>query len=98
MTSAIPKHNIQEGQIIYVDDKTKKVAVFPGKKTGEFFTKAYKREGVEVLVTDPEYKGSGLIVFINDADHPNSDIEGTKGTSIKITKVLPNVVFGVYAD
>lgn len=88
MSEVIPKHNVKVDDIINADDHEKFIALFPGKKEGEFFAKAYKRDGVQVLVTDQEYIGSGLIIFVGN-------VEKT-GKSVKIKKVLPNVLFGEF--
>lgn len=89
MSEVIPKHNVKVDDIIPADDPDKFIALFPGKKPGEFFAKSYKRDGEQVLVTDQEYTGSGLIIFVGN-------VEKT-GKSIKIKKVLPNVLFGDFA-
>lgn len=96
---AVPKHNIAVGQVIDADDDKKGVALFPGKDNG-VFAKAYKRNGQWCLVSDDNYKGSGLIVFINNTEEDGlvkkvlHQLMTRKPQKVKITKVLPNVVFG----
>jgi len=99
--TTVPKHNIIVGQLINADDDAKGIALFPGKDEG-VFAKAYKRNGEWFLVSDENYQGSGLIVFINNKkeEKPNlaqrvlHSLMTKRPMQVKITKVLPNVVFG----
>lgn len=99
--NTIPKHNITVGQVINADDSEKGVALFPGKDDG-VFAKAYKRNGEWFLVSDENYQGSGLIVFINNKKDEKPglvqkvfhSLMTRRPLQVKIKKVLPNVVFG----
>ena len=84
------KHTVQAGQQLKSDVAGKPFVVFPNqKKDGDLLARAYQKDGDWVLVSDPGYSGSGLIVIIN-----NPDVDPRPGSSIKIAKVLPNVVIG----
>ena len=82
-------HNVVLDQILMSDDSAKPFIVYSGKK-GEPFARVYKQEGLWQLVSNPDYRGGGLIVFIEQ-----KIVEEIKvGMCIKVRNVLPNVVFG----
>ena len=90
MSEIVAKHDIKIGDNIYSDDEQKSFAVFPNPKSeGQYMAKIYKRDGVWMLISDPDYEGGGLIAFLNDYD---SKKKVQLYNYIEITKTLPNVV------
>ena len=86
-----PKHDLKEGQILESDNKEIAIAHFKAKNGRDRYCVIYKKEGKWVLVSDVNYEGGGLICFIkNYSTVGGPDLK----TKIKITKLLPNVVFG----